>query len=76
MSHPEILKIAEELCEMYEPNEWIAHYEAAIAAEPYNFVVLDRRRPITEDRWTVKFSKPFPPSKKYLQLKTLRENKK
>lgn len=73
MSHPEILKIAEELCEMYEPEEWIKHYEAAIAAEPYNFVVLDRRRPITEDRWTVKFSKPFPPSKKYLEMKAARE---
>lgn len=76
MSHAEILKIADELSEMYEPEEWIQHYEAAIAAEPYNFVVLDRRRPITEDRWTIKFSKPFPPSKKYLQLKDTREKNK
>ena len=70
-----MLKIAEELCEMYEPDEWLQHYYSAIAEKPYNFVVLDRRRPITEDRWSVKFNKPFPPSKKFLELKALRENK-
>lgn len=75
MSHQEIVKIADELSEMYEPDEWIEYYDRAIASEPYNFVVLDRRRPITEDRWTIKFSKPFPPSKKFLRLKELRESK-
>jgi hypothetical protein len=76
MSHNEIVKIAEELSEMYEPDEWIHHYEVAISSEPYNFVVLDRRRPIGEDRWTIKFSKPFPPSKKFLRLQALKEGKK
>ena len=71
MSRQELVKIAEELSENYEPDEWIAIYDMAMASEPYNFVVLDRRRPITEDRWTIKFSTPFPPSKKTLQMKAM-----
>lgn len=75
MSHQELVKIAEELSEMYEPDEWIEHYEMAMAQEPYTFVVLDRRRPINEDRWTIKFTTPFPPSKKFLRLQSLKKGR-
>jgi hypothetical protein len=75
MSHQELVKIAEELSEMYEPDEWIEHYEMAMAQEPYTFVVLDRRRPINEDRWTIKFTTPFPPSKKFLRLQALKKGR-
>ena len=75
MSHQELVKIAEELSEMYEPEEWIEHYEMAMAQEPYTFVVLDRRRPINEDRWTIKFTTPFPPSKKFLRLQSLKKGR-
>jgi hypothetical protein len=74
MSHQELVKIAEELSENYEVDEWLEYYDQAMKT-PYNFVVLDRRRPITEDRWTIKFSTPFPPSKKTLRLKGLLDNK-
>jgi hypothetical protein len=71
MSHQELVKIAEELSEDYTPDEWIEHYEKAMVT-PYNFVVLDRRRPFP-DRWTIKFSEPFPPSKKTLRMKSMSE---
>lgn len=67
MSRQELLKIAEELSEDYEPDEWLHHYDVAMAKEPYNFVVLDRRKPVG-DRWTIKFHTPFPPSKKTLEM--------
>lgn len=70
MSHQELVKIAEELSEDYTPDEWLEHYDKAMASEPYNFVVLDRRRPFP-DRWTIKFHTPFPPSKKTLRMKDL-----
>lgn len=70
MSRNELVKIAEELAEDYETDEWLEIYDMAMAAEPYNFVVLDRRRPIP-DRWTIKFSTPFPPSKKTIQMRRL-----
>ena len=75
MSHQELVKIAEELSEMYEPDEWIERYEMAMAQEAYTFVVLDRRRPINEDRWTIKFTTPFPPSKKFLRLQSLKKGR-
>ena len=69
MSRPEIEKIAEELCDDYDPQEWIEHYNRIIMKEPYNFVVLDMRRPIAEGRWTEKFHIPFPASKLRLENK-------
>lgn len=68
MSHQELMKIADELSENYEPDEWLEIYYQ-VMKEPYNFVVLDRRRPAHEDRWTIKFHTPFPPSKKTLGIK-------
>ena len=74
MSRQELTKIAEELSEDYEPDEWIHHYDVAMASEPYNFVVLDRRRPIG-DRWTIKFHTPFPPSRKSQEMRKLKERR-
>lgn len=74
MGRQELEKIAEELSEDYEPDEWMHHYDVAMAMQPYNFVVLDRRRPIG-DRWTIRFAEPFPPSKKRLELERIKEMK-
>lgn len=74
MSRQELVKIAEELSEDYEPDEWIHIYDVAMASEPYNFVVLDRRRPVG-DRWTIKFHTPFPPSRKTTELRKLIERR-
>jgi hypothetical protein len=74
MSRPELMKIAEELSEDYEPDEWIRHYDMAMASEPYNFVVLDRRRPIG-DRWTIKFHTPFPPSRKSVEMAKMKNRR-
>lgn len=70
MSRQELMKIAEELSEDYEPDEWLHHYDIIMAKEPYNFVVLDRRRPIG-DRWSIKFHTAFPTSKKTLEMNRL-----
>lgn len=70
MSRQELAKIAEELSEDYEVDEWIQLYDIAMAQEPYNFVVLDRRRPIP-DRWTIKFTTPFPPSRKTIEMRKM-----
>ena len=74
MSRPELVKIAEELSEDYEPDEWLSLYDTIMASEPYNFVVLDRRRPIG-DRWTIKFHTPFPPSRKTTEMNKLKERR-
>lgn len=68
MSRPELMKIAEELSEDYEPDEWIQIYDRIMAKRPYNFVVMDRRRPM-DQRWTERFSIPFPPSRRSQALK-------
>jgi len=67
MSRPELMKIAEELSEDYDPLEWIEIYDRIMAKKPYNFVVMDRRRPMGA-RWTERFSIPFPPAKRTLEL--------
>ena len=68
MSRPELIKIAEELSEDYDPDEWIEIYDRIMAKRPYNFVVMDRRRPMGA-RWTERFSIPFPPAKRTLALR-------
>jgi hypothetical protein len=67
MPRNEIRKIAEEYAEQYEVDEFIEHYDKAMAKRPYNFLVWDRRRPMDKDRWTEGFSTPLPPSKKVLE---------
>jgi hypothetical protein len=71
MSRAEIEKIAEEISDDYEPEEWIAIYDKIIASKPYNFVVFDTRRPIAEGRWTEKFHIPFPKSRKRIEMEKL-----
>lgn len=68
MAANEVRKIAEEYSEQYEVDEWVAHYDRAMASRPYAFVVWDRRRPMNADRWTIGFETPFPPSKKILMF--------
>lgn len=73
MARNEVRKIAEEYAEQYEVDEFIEHYDKVMASRPYAFLVWDRRRPMTHDRWTDGFSTPLPPS-----IKTMRyavENK-
>lgn len=67
MSRPELLKIAEELSEDYDVDEWVAIYDRIMAKRPYNFVVMDRRRPMNA-RWTERFSIPFPPARRTVAL--------
>jgi GTPase SAR1 family protein len=66
MSRAEIEKIAEELSGDYDPREWIDIYDSIMAKQPYNFVVLDTRRPV-DAQWTERFDVPFPPSQKALK---------
>jgi hypothetical protein len=68
MSRPELLKIAEELSEDYDPDEWIEIYDRIMLKKPYNFVVMDRRRPMGQ-RWTERFSIPFPPARRTQALR-------
>lgn len=68
MSRPELMKIAEELSEDYDPDEWVDIYDRIMAKQPYNFVVMDRRRPM-DARWTERFSIPFPPSRRSQEIK-------
>lgn len=67
MARNEVKKIAEEYAEQYEVDEFIEHYDKVMASRPYAFLVWDRRRPMTKDRWTEGFSKPLPPSRKTIQ---------
>lgn len=68
MPRNEVIKIAEEYAEQYEINEWIAHYDKAMASKPFAFVVWDRRRPMNADRWSIGFTEPFPMSLKNQQF--------
>jgi hypothetical protein len=69
MSRPELLKIAEELAGDYDVDEWLEIYDTVMAKQPYNFVVLDRRRPLGA-QWTERFNVPFPPPRRLAALKT------
>ena len=73
MARNEVRKIAEEYAENYEIDEFIEHYDRAMARRPYNFLVWDRRRPLNKDRWTENFTIPLPPSKKSVQFNTIDE---
>lgn len=75
MSRPELQKIAEELSGDYDPDEWVQHYDSIMAKQPYNFVVLDRRRPLGE-QWTERFHIPFPAPRRLTALKNSRQESK
>lgn len=68
MARNEVRKVAEEYAENYEVDEFIEHYDRAMARKPYNFLVWDRRRPMNKDRWTEGFTTPLPPSKKSINF--------
>jgi hypothetical protein len=68
----EVRKIAEEYAEQYDIDEFIEHYDRAMARKPYNFLVWDRRRPMNADRWTEGFTTPLPPSAKMNRFKMAR----
>jgi len=67
MGRQELAKIAEELCGDYEPDEWLYHYDSALAKRPYNFVTYDHRRP-DGDKWRERFHIPFPPAQRTLEI--------
>jgi hypothetical protein len=71
MGRGELAKIAEELAGDYEPEEWLTHYDSALAKRPYNFVTYDHRRPAGK-KWCERFHIPFPPARRTTEIqKTL-----
>ena len=54
MTKPEIEKIAEEHCNNYTPEQFIEIYNE-IQKTPFNFMVIDYRRPL-DDRITERFT--------------------
>jgi len=75
MSRSELQKIAEELSDEYEPDEWIFHYDTIMAKKPYNFVTYDHRRP-DGDKWRERFHIPFPKPKRLEMIqKSLKFNR-
>jgi len=72
MARNEVRKIAEEYAEMYEVDEFIDIYDEYMASKPYVFVVWDRRKKMSETRWTYGFTTPFPPSRKEMEIKQRR----
>lgn len=58
MTRPEIEKIAEEHCQDMTPEEFIKVYEDIMAKKPFNFMVIDYRRPL-DQRITERFHIPI-----------------
>ena len=58
MTRPEIEKIAEEHCQDLTQDEFIAVYESVMKKRPYNFIVIDYRRPL-DKRITERFHIPI-----------------
>ena len=57
MSKPEMEKIAEDHCQQYSPDEFMAMYNKAME-KPYNFITIDYRRPLNERIWE-RFDQPI-----------------
>lgn len=61
MTRPEIEKIADELGQDLTPQEFINVYDTIMAKKPYNFMVIDMRRPLHEritERFTIPIQRP------------------
>jgi hypothetical protein len=72
MNRSELTKIAEELSDDYEPDEWLEIYDKMMAKSPYNFVSRDIRRPIAEGRWRERFiPNSFPKSRKQIEMEKM-----
>lgn len=67
MGRKELKKIAEELSDEYEEDEWLFHYDTVMAKRPYNFLTYDHRRPEGQ-KWMERFHIPLPPPKRLEQI--------
>ena len=70
MTRPEIEKIAEENSQDYTQSEFIEMYDRVMAKKPYNFIVIDMRRPLNR-RITEQFHIPVPRPPRLLELDKL-----
>jgi len=59
MSRIELEKISEEFAGDMTKDEFISIYDRIMAKKPYNFMVMDTRRPLNA-RWTEQFSTAIP----------------
>jgi hypothetical protein len=59
MSLPELEKFAEENSQDFTKDEFIDLYNKVMAKKPYNFLVIDMRRPLNA-RITERFTIPVP----------------
>ena len=67
MSRIELEKISEEFAGDMTKDEFITIYDRIMAKKPYNFMVMDTRRPLNA-RWTEQFSTPIPRPKRLQDL--------
>jgi len=67
MGRKELKKIAEELSDEYEEDEWLFHYDTCMAKQPYNFLTYDHRRP-EGAKWMERFHLPLPAPKRLAQI--------
>jgi len=75
MGRKELKKIAEELSDEYEEDEWLFHYDCCMAKRPYNFLTYDHRRP-EGAKWMERFHIPLPQPKRLEQIqKSLKFNR-
>ena len=67
MSRIELEKISEEYSGDMTKDEFIGIYDKIMAKRPYNFMVMDSRRPLNA-RWTEQFSTPIPRPRRLQEL--------
>lgn len=75
MSRIELEKISEEYSGDMTKDEFIGIYDRIMAKKPYNFMVMDSRRPLNA-RWTEQFSTPIPRPKRLQELDASAEKEK
>jgi GTPase SAR1 family protein len=75
MSRIELEKISEEYSGDMTKDEFIGIYDRIMAKKPYNFMVMDSRRPLNA-RWTEQFSTPIPRPRRLQELDASAEKEK
>jgi hypothetical protein len=75
MSRIELEKISEEYSGDMTKDEFIGIYDKVMAKRPYNFMVMDSRRPLNA-RWTEQFSTPIPRPRRLQELDATAEKEK
>jgi len=75
MSRIELEKISEEYSGDMTKDEFITIYDRIMAKRPYNFMVMDSRRPLNA-RWTEQFSTPIPRPRRLQELDATAETQK